>query len=54
MGWVGHTSCLGDLRNEYVLLVRKPEGRRRLGSRRLKLEDNIKMDLEETGGNGVD
>jgi hypothetical protein len=29
--------------------VKRPEGKRPLGSFRLKLEDNIKMDLQEVG-----
>jgi hypothetical protein len=34
--------------------VRKPEGKRPLGRPRLKLMDNIKMDLQEVGCGGVD
>jgi hypothetical protein len=29
--------------------VRKPEGKRTLGRRRLRWEDNIKVDLQEVG-----
>ena len=32
------------------LLVGKPEGKRPLGRPRRRLEDNIKMDLQEVGG----
>ena len=32
------------------VLVVKPEGKRPLGRPRRRLEDNIKMDLEEVGG----
>jgi hypothetical protein len=31
----------------YRVLVRKPEGKRPLGRLRLRLKNNIKMDLEE-------
>ena len=31
----------------HKVLVRKPEGKRPLGRRRRRWEDNIKMDLEE-------
>jgi hypothetical protein len=34
----------------YRVLVGKPEGKRPLGRPRRKLEDNIKMDLQEVGG----
>ena len=33
----------------YKVLVGKPEGKRPLGRRRHRWEDNIKMDLEEVG-----
>jgi hypothetical protein len=36
------------------ILVGKPEGRRPLRRHRRKLEDNIKMDLGETGFGDVD
>ena len=32
----------------------RPEGRRPLGRARLKWEDNIKMDLQEVGCEGMD
>jgi hypothetical protein len=32
----------------------KPEGKRALGIHRCRGEDNIKMDLQEHGGRGVD
>jgi hypothetical protein len=36
---------MGETRNAYRILVGRPEGKRRLGSYRRRLEDNIKMDL---------
>jgi hypothetical protein len=39
----------------YRVLVGKPEGKRLLGRPRHRLEDNIKMDLQEVGrGHGLD
>ena len=38
----------------YRVLVGKPEGRRSLGRPRLRLEDNIRMDLREVGCECVD
>jgi hypothetical protein len=45
---------MGEKRNAYRLLVGKPEGRRLLGRPRLKLVDNIRMDLVEVGWGDVD
>jgi hypothetical protein len=39
----------GERRGAYRALVGKPEGRRPLGRHRRRWEDNIKMDLRETG-----
>ena len=36
----------------YIWLVGKLEGKRPLGRRRLRWEDNIKIDLQEVGGGG--
>jgi hypothetical protein len=36
---------MGEKRNVYRLLVRKPEGKRPLGRPRRRRIDNIKMDL---------
>jgi len=38
----------------YRVLVGKPEGKRRLGRPRRRLEDKIKMDLQEVGCGGMD
>jgi hypothetical protein len=38
-----------ETRNAYKILVGKPEEKRPLGRRRRKWEDNIGMDLTETG-----
>jgi len=53
MIWVGNIACIGDRRGAYRILVRKPEGRRPLGRPRHRCEDNIKMDLQELGMNGM-
>jgi hypothetical protein len=42
-----------EKRNSYRILVGKPEGKRSLGSPRLRWVDNIKMDLREIGWDGV-
>jgi hypothetical protein len=39
--------------NSHTILVGKPERKRRLGRPRGIREDNIKMDLREIGGEGV-
>jgi hypothetical protein len=45
MGWTGHVAQMGNKRNPYGILVRKPEGKRPLGRPRYKWVDNIKIDL---------
>jgi hypothetical protein len=47
--WVGYVACMGDRKGIYRVLVGKPEGKRPLGRPRCRLEDNIKMDLQEVG-----
>ena len=49
MRWAGHVARMAEERGVYRVLVGKPEGKRPLGSPRLRLEDNIKMDLQEVG-----
>ena len=38
----------------YRVLVGKPEGKKPLGRPRRRWEDNVKMDLQEVGCEGVD
>jgi hypothetical protein len=38
---------MAESRDEYRVLVGKPEGKRPLGTPRRKWESNIKMDLQE-------
>jgi hypothetical protein len=40
---------MGEKRNAYNILVGKPEGKRPLGRRKNRWEDNIRMDLREAG-----
>jgi hypothetical protein len=40
---------MGEERNVYRVLVRKPKGKRPLGRPRRRWIDNIKLDLLETG-----
>jgi hypothetical protein len=54
MRWAGHVAGMGEKRNAYRILVGMPEGKRPLGRPRRRWMDNIKMDLREIGGDGVD
>jgi hypothetical protein len=45
---------MGEKRNVYSLLEKKPEERRPLGRLRRRLVDNFKIDLREMGWDGVD
>jgi hypothetical protein len=47
-------STYREMRNAYIILVGKPEGKRPLVRSRHKWEVNIKMDIKETRWEGVD
>jgi hypothetical protein len=53
--WAGHVASIGERRGAYRVLVGKLERKRRLGRPRRRWENNIKIDLQETGwGHGLD
>jgi hypothetical protein len=54
MRWAGKVSRIGEKRNEYRLLVGKPEGKTPLGRPGYRWVDNIRMDLGEMGWGDVD
>jgi hypothetical protein len=54
MRWTGHVARMGEVSGAYNILVGRPEGRRPLGRPRRRWEDNIKIDLRETGFGDVD
>ena len=54
MRWLGHLASMGERRDEYKVLVGKPEGNGQLGRSRHIWEDNIKMDFQEVGCLGMD
>jgi hypothetical protein len=47
--WAGHAARLGERRGVYRVLVGKPEGKSPLGRPRHRLENNMKVDLQEVG-----
>jgi hypothetical protein len=47
--WAGHVARMGEGRGVYRVLVGKPEGKRPLGRPRRRWEDDIRMDLQESG-----
>ena len=49
MIWAGHVACMQEGRGVHKVLVGKPDGKSPLGRLRRRLEDNIKMDLQEVG-----
>jgi hypothetical protein len=53
MRWIGHVACMGEGRGVYGVLVGRPEGKRPLRRPRHRWGDNIKLDLRETGIDGV-
>jgi hypothetical protein len=54
MKWAGHNGTNGERRKVYMLLIRKPEGKRPLGRPRRRWMDNINMDLLEIRFSFVD
>ena len=50
MTWAWHVARMGEGRVVHRVLVGKSEGKRPLGRPRRRWEDNIKMDLQEVGG----
>ena len=55
MRWAGIVAGMGEMRGAYRVLVGKFEEQKPLGRRRLRWEDNIKLDLQEMRwGHGLD
>ena len=50
----GHVARMRERRGEYRGLVGKPKGKRPLGRPRFRWGDNVKMDLQEVGCEGMD
>jgi hypothetical protein len=53
MRWTTDVARMGEMRNAYKVLVGKPEGKR-IRKTHVEWEDNIVIDLRETGWEGVD
>jgi hypothetical protein len=47
--WAGHTASMRDRRGACRILVVSPDGKRPVGRSRRRMEDNIKMHLQEFG-----
>jgi hypothetical protein len=47
MRWAEQVARIGEMKNANTVLAEIPEGKRPLGSRGRRREDNIKMDLRE-------
>jgi hypothetical protein len=54
MRWTRCVARIGDKRNEYRIVVGKPERKSPLGRPRRRWEDNVKMDLREIGWTDMD
>jgi hypothetical protein len=48
MRWSGHVTCMGEMRNAYIILVGKLERKRPFRRSRHRWED-IRMDVREIG-----
>ena len=54
MRWARLVARIGERRDVYRVLVRKPKGKRPLGRPRHRWKDNIKMNLHEIECGGMD
>jgi hypothetical protein len=54
MSWAGHVAHMENRRGAYMVLVSRPEGKRPLSRPRRRLEDNIRMDLQEVEWGSMD
>jgi hypothetical protein len=54
MRWAGHVTRTGEISGVYRVLVGIPEGKRPLGRRRRRWEDNIRVDFQKLGCGGMD
>jgi hypothetical protein len=54
MRWAGHGANMGEDREVYRVLVRRPEGKRLFGSPNRRWEDGIRLDLTEIGWGAVE
>ena len=52
--WAGHVVQMGERTGVYRVLAGKPKGKGQLVRLRRRWEDNIKMDLQEVGCEGMD
>jgi hypothetical protein len=49
MRWAGHVARIGDRRDPYRVLARRPEGKRPLGRPKRRWQSNIETDLADVG-----
>jgi hypothetical protein len=54
MKWAVHIARMGEGRGVHRVFVEKPEGKRPIERHRRRWEDNITMDLQEVGCEGMD
>jgi hypothetical protein len=47
MRWTGHVTHIGEKKNAYIILTRKPEGNGLFGRPRRRRQHNIRMDFKE-------
>jgi hypothetical protein len=53
MAWAGHVARQGESRVVYRVFLGKSEGKKAIGRPRHRWADNIKMDLQEVGYEGM-
>jgi hypothetical protein len=50
MKWVGHVACMEEMRNAYIILVGRPEGKKPLGRSKSRWEYMLECILGKYGG----
>jgi hypothetical protein len=52
--WARQVTRMGKMRNAYKIFIGKPEGKRPLGRPIRRWDDNIRMDFNDIGWEGVE
>jgi len=52
--WAGRVACMGEVRNAYIILVGKPDGKRPLGESRRRWKDNNRKNFRDIKWECVD
>jgi len=54
VSWVGHVACMEEIRHVFILVVRNSGREKLFGKLKTSCENNMEINLEETGREDVD